>query len=283
MAMATMRAAGQPLRVGLMGYGAIGGYVAQQLLDGKSLPGARLSAVLVNRLRDPPAELTGPGAPIFTADADTFFNVDWDIAVEAGGQAVVREHGRRCLGDLKRHLLVTSVGALCDDGLHNEFLELASGGGSQLLIASGALPGMDWMSSASLQAVDEVSITQIKAPNGWFGTPAEEVLDLQSLTESAVVFQGSAREAATRFPKNANIAAALALATVGLDAACVRLVADPAVPGPQVQLALRGAAGEININVSGRPGFGSDRTSMIVPLSVVKALRNLSGPQFMGI
>eukprot|EP00419_Tripos_fusus_P023513 CAMPEP_0172719076 /NCGR_PEP_ID=MMETSP1074-20121228/75297_1 /TAXON_ID=2916 /ORGANISM="Ceratium fusus, Strain PA161109" /LENGTH=283 /DNA_ID=CAMNT_0013544389 /DNA_START=28 /DNA_END=879 /DNA_ORIENTATION=- len=283
MSVAAMRAAGQPLRVGLMGYGAIGGYVAQRLLDGKSLPGARLSAVLVNRSRDPPAELTGPGAPVFTADANTFFNAEWDIAVEAAGQTVVREHGRRCLGDLGRHLLVTSVGALCDDGLHKELLELAGGGGSQLLIAAGALPGMDWMSSASFESVDEVSITQIKTPNGWRGTPAEEVLDLQSLTESAVVFEGSAREAATQFPKNANIAAALALSTIGLDAARVRLLADPAVPGPQVQLALRGAAGEINISVSGRPAFGSDRTSMIVPLSVVKALRNLSGPQFIGI
>jgi len=281
--MAAMQVARQPLRVGLMGYGTIGGFVAQRLLDGQSLPGARLSAVLVNRPRDPPAELTGPGAPIFTSDANTFFGADWDIAVEAGGQAAVREHGRRCLGDLKRHFLVTSVGALCDDSLHKELLELASTGGSQLLIAAGALPGMDWMSSASLEAVDEVSITQIKAPSGWLGTPAEEVLDLPSLIESAIVFEGSAREAATRFPKNANIAAALALATVGLDAARVRLVADPAVPGPQVQLALQGAVGDISISVSGRPAFGSDRTSMIVPLSVVKALRNLSSPQFIGI
>merc|ERR1711971_1377463 len=104
---------------------------------------------------------------------------------------------------------------------------------------------------------------------GWQVTPAEEKFDLMALTEATTIYEGSAREAATLYPKNANISAALALATVGLDTAKVRLVADPQVPGPMQQIELKGAAGELSIRVSGRPAFGSQRTSMIVPLSVV--------------
>lgn len=277
------RVAGRPLRVGLIGYGAIGNYVAQKLTDGTTLPHAQLTAVLVKRKRDEiPPELKKVGA-LLTTDPDAFFEADWDIAVEAAGQDAVRDYGLQCLGDLRRDFLITSIGALCDDALHDRLLSAAQTSGAQLLLAAGAMPAMDWMSSAALEQVDSVTITQTKRPEGWKGTPAEAVVDLDTLEALTVLFEGSARQAATLYPKNANVAAALALATIGLDATSVRLVADPAVAGPKIDIGLRGAAGEINIEVKGRPAFGSQRTSMIVPLSVIKALRNLSGPQFIGI
>merc|ERR1711877_10536 len=108
---------------------------------------------------------------------------------------------------------------------------------------------MDWMSSAAFEHLEEVSVVQIKNPDGWIGTPAEEKVDLMSLTRPETIFDGTAREAATLFPKNANISAALALATVGLDATRVRLVADPGVAGPMNKIELRGAAGELAIEV----------------------------------
>ncbi|CAK0824346.1 unnamed protein product [Prorocentrum cordatum] len=159
--------AARRLRVGLIGHGTIGQYVAEKLLDGRTLPGATLSAVLVSRPRDPPPELSGEGAPLFTADAEAFLGAPWDLAVEAAGQAAVRGLAARCLGPLRRDFMVTSVGALCDDALHRELLGAAEQSGARLLIAAGALPGMDWMSSAALEEVEAVSITQIKRPEGW--------------------------------------------------------------------------------------------------------------------
>mmetsp|Transcript_15494 Transcript_15494/g.42632 ORF Transcript_15494/g.42632 Transcript_15494/m.42632 type:complete len:285 (-) Transcript_15494:107-961(-) len=273
----------KPLRVGIIGYGTIGSYVAKRLTDGKTLPSARLAAVLVQRPRDEaPAELTGSGA-VFTHDPEAFFGADWDIAVEAAGQGVVRDYGARCLRGLRKDFMITSIGALCDDELYSELTRCAEEGGPQLMLAAGAMPAMDWMSSAAVEALDSVTITQTKRPEGWKGTPAEEKVDLDALTARATVFEGCAREAATRFPKNANVAAALALATMGLDSTVVQLVADPEVAGPKIEISLRGAAGELDIVVRGRPAFGSQRTSMVVPLSVVKALLNLSGPQFIGV
>lgn len=278
---AAVRLASRPLRVGLIGYGTIGEYVAEKLVDGTTLPGARLAAVLVRQKREKAPVLGGSNA-VFTHSPDAFFDAEWDVAVEAAGQGVVRDHGLRCLG-LRRDFLLTSVGALCDDALHQSLHAAAAASGSRLMLAAGAMPAMDWMSSAALEALEEVLITQTKRPEGWKGTPAEDIVDLSSLSSATTVFRGSAREAATLFPKNANIAAALALATTGLDETQVHLVADPSAAGPRVNVYLRGAAGELEVQVRGKPAFGSQRTSMIVPLSVVKALRNMSSPQFTGI
>merc|ERR1719336_2577669 len=108
------------------------------------------------------------------------------------------------------------------------------------------MPALDWMSSAAIERVDEATLVQRKRPEGWVGTPAEAKFELGKLTEPTTIFEGSAREAASRFPKNANIAAALALGTVGLDNLKVRLVADPTVAGPTSRIRFRGDAGSLD-------------------------------------
>ena len=47
------------------------------------------------------------------------------------------------------------------------------------------------------------------------------------VSKSRPAAQGSARDAARKFPKNSNIAAAMAMCTVGLDAAQVRALPTP--------------------------------------------------------
>lgn len=269
------------LRIGLVGLGAIGERVAEALRDGDLLPGAELAAVLVNRPRAERPPCCGPDV-LVTTSLDEFFAADWTLCLEAAGQPWLREHARRVLQG-SRDLLLTSVGALTDDALHRDLQELAATSGGRLLIAAGAMPAMDWMSAAALEHIEEIVLIVRKRPEGWLDTPAEAKVDLRTLTEPTTVFEGSARDAASLYPKNSNIAAALGFATVGLDSErlLVRLVADPTVTGPTQQINLKGAAGEISIQVKGTPL--SQRTSRMTPLSVLKALRNLSSTEVIGV
>eukprot|EP00435_Cladocopium_sp_Y103_P017624 s3427_g4.t1 len=267
----------ESLSVGMVGFGSIGKVIAESLNSG-AISGVSLSAVIVqNQRSERPPEI---GTAVLTTSIEEFLAADWSLCVEVAGQPWVRDHGKTVLAQ-GRDLLVTSVGVFTDDQLLEDLTSTARGSNSRLLLPAGAMPGLDWMSSAALDEVEEITLEQRKRPEGWRGTPAEKHLDLTTLTEEATVFQGPAREAASEFPKNANIAAALALGTVGLDKLQVRLVADPTVPGPTNRVTLKGRCGELSLEVRGKPL--SQRTSRIVPFSVLKALKNLSSPLSIGM
>jgi aspartate dehydrogenase len=179
--------------------------------------------------------------------------------------------------------LVVSVGAFTDEGLYHELRDLAAKSGRRLLLASGALPAVDWMHAAALGGTTSVSITQTKPVTSWAGTPAEDLIDLRRVLEPACFFTGSAREAAGRFAKSSNITAMLALATAGLDGTEVRLVADPTRTAMHTRVTFEGPAGSVRVEWEGVPSERNPSTSADVPLSVIKAIRNLTAPVCIGV
>ena len=125
-------------------------------------------------------------------------------------------------------------------------------------------------------------MTMTKPPQSWEGTPAEHEFDLGALTERTVVFEGSAREAASRYPKNSNIAAMLAFATAGLDATRAVLVADPRSEQVTVAVEFDSAVGRIDFVMRGKPSEGNSATSADVPYGIVRSVRNLCAREVVG-
>jgi aspartate dehydrogenase len=109
---------------------------------------------------------------------------------------------------------------------------------------------------------------------GWRGTAAESALDLDSLQTPAVILQATARDAARQYPKNANVAAALALAGVGLDQTQVQLIADPTISENIHEFSARGAFGEMRVTLAGRPLAENPKTSALTVLSALRFLRH---------
>ena len=202
------------LRVGLLGCGAINGRVGEALAAGEAGPAA-LGAVLVRSERAERPAYTGSAEEVcLTTDAEAFFGADWSLCVEAAGQPAVREHAKRCLS-LGRDFMITSIGALCDVALYDDLQATAAAHGSRLILCTGSMPAVDWMGAAAMAGCERVSVTQVKPPNAWLGTPAEEAHDLAALTVPTTLFEGPARDAATLYPKNANVSAMLGIATAG--------------------------------------------------------------------
>ena len=169
---------------------------------------------------------------------------------------------------------VVSAGALAEPGLIESLEQAARAGKAQLELFAGAVGGIDALTAAKAGGLDTVVYSGRKPPAGWAGSRAESVLDLSSVAEPTRFFEGTAREAARQYPKNANVAATVALAGLGLDGTQVTLIADPGVDRNIHEVVAEGAFGRFRIELAGATLPGNPRTSALAAMSVVRAIRN---------
>ena len=172
-------------------------------------------------------------------------------------------------------VITLSLGALADEGLARDLAAAAEAGGARLHLASGAIGALDALRAGAAGGLRSVCYTGRKPPKGWAGSPAEDVLDLSSLTTPAAHFEGSARQAALRYPKNANVAAAVALAGLGFDQTQARLVADPTAAGNIHEVEAEGNFGSFRFEITGASLPDNPRSSALAAMSVLAEVRRL--------
>lgn len=253
-------------RLTLIGFGAIGRSVYQRLQGHARL---RVDAVVVSprSLADMQAAVA-PGTRVCTSVPE-----DATLVLECAGHGALLAHVLPAL-EQGVECAVLSVGALSEPGLPEQLADAARRGGAQLHLLPGAIGGVDAIAAARLAGLDAVTYTGRKPPAGWRGTPAQALVDLDSLQVPFVIFEGSARDAARTYPKNANVAATLSLAGLGLDATRVRLIADPGVRENIHEIDVRGAFGEMQLTMRGKPLADNPKTSALTVLSALRFLEN---------
>ena len=269
--------------LGLIGYGAIGRAVTAACLA-KQVCDASMVAILVRDILHYSSDRDVLRAQqiVLTDQPNEFFSYTYDMVVEAAGQTAVKQYGARILG-LGMDFMVTSIGAFTDEALYQLLIQTAKVSHQKMYLVGGALPGASWMQGAALDNVNEVSITQCKPVRSWQHTPAEHMINLDAISEPSCFFTGSARQAASLFQKSSNIAAMLALSTVGLDNTHVALVADPVKTLMETKIAFDGDAGKVRITWQSSPSEHNPSTSRDVPLNVIKAIRNIVSPVVLGV
>ena len=262
------------MRVALIGCGAIGTALLELVQDDAGLEvvaivvpddsGAGASAV---------AQRLAPTAQVVASMPEQGV----DLAVECAGHAAIEQH---VLPALRRGTpcIVASVGALSAAGLPEQLEAAARGGGTQVQLIAGAIGAIDALSAARIGGLTSVRYTGRKPPHAWTGTPAESAHDLKALRVETVIFEGSAREAAREYPKNANVAATVSLAGLGLDDTQVRLIADPDVTENVHQVEAAGAFGRFELTMHNQALAANPKTSALTVYSAVRALRGRVAP-----
>lgn len=259
------------LRVAMIGCGAIGAGVMELLKDDADV---RFATLVVHEAgmeaaRDMARRLAPQAAVVSRLAPDA----RPDLLIECAGHQAIEEH---VLPALERGIacMVVSIGALSEFGLAERLEAAARAGHTHVHLLPGAIGGIDALAAAKVGGLDSVIYTGRKPPGAWKGTPADGSFDLDHLDAAVVIFEGSARDAARLFPKNANVAATLSLAGLGLDRTRVRLLADPGVTENVHQVEARGAFGSLELTMRGKPLAANPKTSALTVYSVVRALGN---------
>lgn len=257
----------------IVGAGAIGAYLVRELHA--AFPALRLACIerpeMLAAARERMRAIAGGQVEIYTRVSEVPGDVD--LAVECGGHAAVNQHGVDCM-DRKLDLLVASTGSLADQALYDKLVAGARRNGVKLLIPAGAVAGMDGLAAARLAGIDRVRYTSRKLPLAWKGTHAETLVRLDEISTSTEFLRCDARQAATLFPQNANVAATIALAGIGFERTEVSLNADPQAQGNTHLIEVEGPCGQMRFELRNKPFPDNPKTSMLAGLSLLRVIRN---------
>jgi len=265
------------MRLGIAGLGAIGTELAARLRQ-EDL-GVELVAVAARDRGKAERTLRSLGAHDVPVVELEELPVRCDVVVECAARAVLEKLAEPVLRAGKE-LIVLSAGALLD---HPDWVELAAANGGRITVPTGAIAGLDAVSAAAVAGIDSVRLTTRKPLAGLRGASELERrgMELDGLDEPLRVFSGSAREAASGFPANLNIAVALALAGVGPDRTEVEVWADPEVTHNTHSVELRSDVANLTLTIQNVPS-DNPRTGRITALSVVSLLRKRAAPLSIG-
>lgn len=251
------------MRLGMIGYGAIGHAIVERLGVERALPS--LAGILV---RSQPRD--DPGVAVLH-DLEALIAARPDVVIEAAGHGAVHAFGPAIL-DAGIDLVIAAVGALADRDLTRR-LETAQAGGGRAIIPPGAIAGLDGLVAARIAGLSRVVYTSYKPPHAWRGTRAEQAIDLDHEADEVVFFTGSARQAASEYPQNANVAAAIAIAGLGFEDTEIRLASSRKVADPLGVIEAEGAFGTFRFEILALASPANPKTSALTAYSLLETAR----------
>jgi len=265
------------LAVGIIGYGTIGRVVARALDAG--IDGMRLAAVATGRRDKAAAAMAELAQPVeimsIAAVADCC-----DIIVDCAPKAVFRDIAETALGRGRILVTVSGAGILANPDIE----DLARTNGGRVILATGALLGLDAVRAAAEGQINEVRMITRKPPNALKDAPhiIDNDINLDGLNGAVKVFEGSAREGAMAFPANVNVAAALGLAGVGADATRLEVWADPHLQRNTHAIEVDADSARFTLNIENVQSPENPGTGKITALSVIACLRGMTAPMKIG-
>lgn len=174
------------------------------------------------------------------------------VIVEAASQQAVKDYVNKILAE-NIELIVMSVGALLD-------LDVKS---KKIHVPSGAIGGLDAISSVALAGVDEIVLTSRKNP---------KALEMDN-QEEKIVYEGAAEEAVRLFPRGMNVAATLALTT---QPEKVKIISDPKVHRNMHEIRIKWKHGDMFPKFANDPHPENPKTSALAAWSAINLLKETS-------
>jgi aspartate dehydrogenase len=209
---------------------------------------------------------------------------DIKLVVEAASQDAARYYVPLALS-AGVDVLIMSVGVFQDEEFQKDAFRLAKRKSAKIYMPSGAIGGIDALGAASLEQIDEVTLTTTKPPSAFGPNPYLESKGIvaSELRERTELFYGTAREAVKHFPQNINVAATISLAGIGFEKTRIRIMCDPQVQTNEHHLKAKGKFGELDVVTRNVPSPRNPKTSYLAALSAISAIKKITGTTWVGV
>lgn len=266
-----------PIRVGIAGLGAIGMPVAKWLNAGvEGLTLAGVSAGNKERARE---RVAGFASPPPVLDLIPLVEAS-DVLVEALPPERFNDLAVPTVAAGKTLIVLTLTSLLT----RLDLVDKARETGAQIIGATGALVGFDAVRAAAKGEVFSVTMKTRKPPEGLKKATfvVEQGIELDGLKEPLLLYKGSVRDAAAKFPANVNVSVALALAGIGPDRTQYEIWADPAMDRNTHEIEVDADSTRFSMTIAGVPTEDNPATGKLTPLSVMATLERMVAPLTVG-
>ena len=260
------------VKIGIIGCGTIGAQLAEAIVNNKLSNRARLVALCdldETKTHNLKAKLA---AKVKVVNLDQLIRYS-HLVVEAAQTAIADQVARKTLKRGK-DVLIMSVGGILNQA--PELFALAQAKNCRIYLPSGALAGLDAVKSAAMAGISKATLVTRKPPKGLIGAPylLEKNIDLSRIKQETVLFEGTAKEAISGFPRNVNVCAALSLAAIGADRTRVKIITSPEYTANIHQVELEGDFGKLVTRTENFPSPMNPKTSYLAVLSAMATLKN---------
>ena len=263
--------------VGIVGYGTIGQVVGKALDEG--IEGLELVGVVGRNTKTTKravADLT-MDVPVLTI-AELAEKAE--IILDCAPTTAFRETADTSLKNGCTIITVNAAAILENPDLADK----AAAHDTQVILATGALLGLDAVRAAAEGVIHSVDMITRKPPKSLVKAKyvQEQGLDLLSLTKAIKLFDGSAGDGAKNFPANVNVAAALGLAGIGPNNTHLEIWADPDVEYNTHTINVDSDSAKLSLKIENVPTVENPGTGKITALSVLATLKSLVNPLKIG-
>lgn len=266
------------IRAGIIGCGAIGGVIADAVVHKFS------DAIKLLGVCDVDKEKARKLLEKLKVDAAILSRDELiqkcDLIIEAASGSISYKVAKEAL-EAGKDVMVMSTGGLLSRA---DIFKLAKKKGAKIYLPSGAICGLDGVKSAMMRNIKSVTLTTRKPPAGLEGAPyvVEKNIDLNSITEETVIFEGSAEDAVKGFPKNVNVSATLSLCGLGAKNTKVRIITSPGYKSNSHEVEMEGDFGKLKACTENVPMPDNPKTSYLAALSAIATLKNIISNSVIG-
>ncbi|PPR34914.1 MAG: L-aspartate dehydrogenase [Alphaproteobacteria bacterium MarineAlpha6_Bin4] len=248
-------------KIGIIGFGAIGQEIYKKI-SRKVVKGYTISGIFSDDINT-----KNISKRIKCNSLKELLKKKPNIIIEAASVEAFKSYAEQILRN-KIDLFCLSVCSFADKNFFKKILFLTKKTNNKIYIPTGAISGLDALSSASLSnELKSVKLIQRKPPKALL-----TISESKKIRKEKILLSSVARKICKKFPKNSNIAATLAICGVGFDSTRVKIIADPKVKKNIAEIEAYGKFGKLSICLENNPS-DNPKTSRLTAMSILLSLK----------